>query len=58
MLAHGGAALALIGISLLAGMIGYAHYEHMSWLTIGDKPRFCFKVVPPGSTRLSSNRAQ
>ena len=32
MLAHAGAALTLIGISLLAGMIGYAHYEHMSWL--------------------------
>ena len=32
MLAHAGVALTLIGISLLAGMIGYAHYEHMSWL--------------------------
>lgn len=32
LLAHAGVALALIGISLLAGMIGYAHYENMSWL--------------------------
>lgn len=24
--------MALIGISLLAGIVGYMHYEHMSWL--------------------------
>lgn len=32
MLAHASLALALIGISLIAGIIGYARYEHMSWL--------------------------
>jgi hypothetical protein len=32
MLVHAGLALALIGISLLVGIIGYAHYEHMPWL--------------------------
>lgn len=32
MLAHAGLALALIGLSLLVGMMGYAYYEHMSWL--------------------------
>jgi hypothetical protein len=32
MLVHAGLALALIGISLFVGIIGYEHYEHMSWL--------------------------
>ena len=32
MLAHAGLALALIGFSLFVGIIGYEHYEHMSWL--------------------------
>lgn len=32
MLAHAGLALALIGVSLLVGIVGYMHYEHMSWL--------------------------
>jgi hypothetical protein len=32
MLVHAGLALALIGVSLLVGIIGYAHYEHMRWL--------------------------
>ena len=32
MLAHAALALVLIGASLLAGIIGYMHYEHMSWL--------------------------
>ncbi len=32
MLAHAGLALVLIGLSLLVGMMGYAYYEHMSWL--------------------------
>jgi len=32
MLVHATLALALIGISLLAGIIGYEHYEQMSWL--------------------------
>ena len=32
MLVHAGLALALIGVSLLVGIIGYAHYEHMTWL--------------------------
>ncbi len=32
MLAHAGLALALIGISLFVGIMGYEHYEHMSWL--------------------------
>jgi hypothetical protein len=32
MVAHAGVALVLITLSLLAGMAGYRHYEHMSWL--------------------------
>ena len=32
MLVHAGLALALIGVSLLVGIIGYGHCEHMSWL--------------------------
>lgn len=32
MLAHAGLALALIGVSLFAGIIGYEYFEHMSWL--------------------------
>jgi hypothetical protein len=32
MIVHAGFAMALIGISLLAGIVGYMHYEHMSWL--------------------------
>lgn len=32
MLVHTGLALTLIGISLLLGIMGYAHYEHMPWL--------------------------
>lgn len=31
-LVHAGLALALLGLSLLVGMMGYAYYEHMSWL--------------------------
>ena len=32
MLVHAGLAMLLIGVSLFAGMLGYQHYEHMSWL--------------------------
>jgi hypothetical protein len=32
MLVHVGVAQVVVAISLLAGMIGYRHYEHMSWL--------------------------
>lgn len=32
MVRHACMALALIGISLFAGMIGYRHYEHMPWV--------------------------
>ena len=32
MVMHACVALALIAISLLIGMMGYQHYEHMSWL--------------------------
>ena len=32
MVAHVCMALVVIAISLFAGMIGYQHYEHMSWL--------------------------
>jgi hypothetical protein len=32
MLAHACLALALIGISLMVGILGYEHYEQMSWL--------------------------
>ncbi|HSN40323.1 MAG TPA: hypothetical protein VLT92_09020 [Burkholderiales bacterium] len=32
MAAHAGVALIVIAISLLIGMAGYRHYEHMSWL--------------------------
>ncbi len=32
MAAHACVALLLIAISLLIGMAGYRHYEHMSWL--------------------------
>ncbi len=32
MLAHVCVAQVVVAISLLAGMIGYRHYEHMSWL--------------------------
>ena len=32
MAAHAGVALVLIAISLFIGMLGYWHYEHMSWL--------------------------
>jgi hypothetical protein len=31
MLVHLGAAIALIGLSLLAGMWGYEHFEHLAW---------------------------
>jgi len=32
MLAHAGVALVLIVVSLFFGMLGYRHYEHMSWV--------------------------
>ena len=32
MVVHLGVAQVVVAISLLAGMIGYRHYEHMSWL--------------------------
>lgn len=32
LVAHAGVSLVVIAISLLAGMMGYRHYEHMSWL--------------------------
>ena len=32
MVAHACMALVVIAMSLFAGMIGYQHYEHMSWL--------------------------
>jgi len=31
MASHVAAAAALIGVSLLAGMAGYEHYEHLPW---------------------------
>jgi len=32
LLRHGSAALALAVVSILVGMAGYVHYEHISWL--------------------------
>ena len=32
MVVHACAAMVVVAISLFAGMIGYQHYEHMSWL--------------------------
>ena len=32
MVGHACVALVVIALSLFAGMIGYRHYEHMSWL--------------------------
>lgn len=32
LVAHAGVAAVLIAFSLLAGMAGYRHFEHMSWL--------------------------
>jgi len=32
LLGHAALALALIAVSLLAGMLGYRHYEQMSWM--------------------------
>lgn len=53
MLAHAGLAMSLVGISLFAGMLGYAHYEQMSWLDAFLNSAMLLGGMGPVKTDLS-----
>lgn len=53
MLVHAGLAMGLVGISLFAGMMGYKHYEQMSWLDAFLNSAMLLGGMGPVKTDLS-----
>lgn len=53
MLTHAALALALIAFSLLAGMLGYRHYEQMSWVDAFVNAAMLLGGMGPIETKLS-----
>lgn len=53
MLVHASLAMSLVGISLFAGMMGYRHYEQMSWLDAFINSAMLLGGMGPVKTDLS-----
>ena len=54
MLVHACLAMSLVGISLFAGMMGYRHYEQMSWLDAFLNSAMLLGGMGPVKTELSA----
>ena len=54
MLVHACLAMSLVGISLFAGMMGYKHYEQMSWLDAFLNSAMLLGGMGPVKTELSA----
>jgi len=53
MILHSSIALGLLGLSLLAGMVGYRHFEHLSWTDAFVNAAMLLSGMGPMQTNLS-----